>query len=988
MEPHKSPVIPVVLLLFCALSVAQATPPARIKSAIDAHQSVALKGNVHPLAQPRYQQGTADPSLRVGYMTLQFAPTASQQAALKHLLADQQDRRSPNYHKWITPQEYASRFGLAPDDLNKVVSWLRSQGFSIAHVARAGNWIAFGGTVGQVQQVFHTRIQRYNVNGEPHIANSTDPFIPVALSGIVSSIRGLNDFHPKPLGIASILPAPLMLTSTNPDFTSGSFHYLAPDDVATIYDISALYNSSFTGTGQKLVIVGQTDIDMSDIESFRSMFNLPQIDPQVILVKGSPDPGTTADLVEADLDLEWSGAIARAAQILYVNSTDVYTSAQYAVDQDLAPVISMSYGGCEPENGASGAAYVESLAQQANAEGITWVASSGDSGAAACDPEPVTSATQGLAVNLPASVPEVTGVGGTEFDEGNGAYWGSNNNPDGGSALSYIPETGWNDSSQGFGLASSGGGVSLYFPKPSWQTGPGVPSDNARDVPDVALSASASHDGYILCTHGGCTGTQFGIVGGTSASAPVFAGIVTLLNHYLLANGIQTQPGVGNINPALYEFAQKAQSALHDVVTGSNIVPCTQGTPDCPSGAPFQFGFTSGPGYDQVTGLGSVDAYNLVTGWEGIAGIGTTASLIASPAQPNVGVSVSLSTKVAPASGGGTPTGTATFYDGGIELGTANLDASGTATYRTTLPKGAHHITADYAGDDTFAASISPAVALTVAYGSTTTLTVPAAEVHVGSSATFSAHVSSPSGTPTGTVTFYDGATPLGTVPVSNSGAASYTTGPLAVSTYNVSAVYGGDANFNPSTSPVTPVAVVDFTLTLAQSGISVAAGSSGSATLTITPQNTVNETLSFNCSGLPAETSCIFSPAKMTPNGSTVSTTLTIQTTVASAGLAHPQFGSHWTPFYALLLPGLLGMFSVTQTGKRKPRCAHCSFLLILLVASTLWMAGCAGVSSSGNPSNSAGTPVGTSTVTLTATTGGPNPLAHSAHLVLTVTP
>ena len=193
---------------------------------------------------------------------------------------------------------------------------------------------------------------------------------------------------------------------------------MAPDDFATIYDVTPLYTAGIDGAGQKLVVAGQTDIEVSDIQAFRSKFNLPAINLQQILVPGQADPGVSQDdLPEADLDLEWSGAVARDATIIFVYSADVFTSVQEAIDQVYAPVISMSYGVCE------GADLVDlpserQMAQQANSEGITWLAAAGDNGAADCEDQDAFIAEDGLAVDAPGSIPEVTSMGGTEFNEG------------------------------------------------------------------------------------------------------------------------------------------------------------------------------------------------------------------------------------------------------------------------------------------------------------------------------------------------------------------------------------------------------------------------------------------------------------------------------------------------------------------------------------------------------------------------------------------
>ena len=264
-----------------------------------------------------------------------------------------------------------------------------------------------------MEAALHIQIDQYLENGKVHYANTGDPSIPAALSGIVRGFRGLHDFRLKPRFIAR---------PVRPANTSGDGeHQIVPDDFATIYDVARLYAENIDGTGQKLVIVGQTDVNLSDMKTFRSRYGLPANDPQKILV--APDPGFSQDdLPEADLDLEWSGAVARNASIIFVYSTDVNVSLTQAIDQAYAPVISMSYGLCE-EGDLMELPIYQSLALQANAEGITWFNAAGDSGAGDCEDLDATIAQDGLNVDAPASVPEVTAMGGSEFNEGNGNYW-------------------------------------------------------------------------------------------------------------------------------------------------------------------------------------------------------------------------------------------------------------------------------------------------------------------------------------------------------------------------------------------------------------------------------------------------------------------------------------------------------------------------------------------------------------------------------------
>jgi uncharacterized protein (TIGR03437 family) len=692
MRPKYSSWCTVAVSIMCAASaLAQAD---RITQIIDNSQRTVLGGQLHPKAHAANDRGRVEPSLSLSYVTLMLAPTASQQADLDKLLVAQQTKGSPSYQRWLTPEEYAQRFGVSDADISKITQWLAGQGLRVLSVARGRNWIAASGTAAQVEAAFQTEIHSYAVDGETHYSIASAPSVPAAFGEVVKGIRGLNDFRMKPR--ARVKPAN----------TSRGEHYLAPDDQATIYDITPLYTAGINGSGQKIAIAGQTEVNLSDIETFRSTYLLPANNPQTLLVPGSSNPGvlsSSGDLAESDLDLEWSGAVARNATIIFVYATDVMTAAQYAIDQKLAPVVSVSYGECELEAPESDIAAFQQWAQQANAQGITWFAASGDDGAADC----ADSENPGLAVDLPGSVPEVTSVGGTEFVEGSGTYWSLGNTASGASALSYIPETTWNDPVVDGELSASGGGTSVRFTKPSWQTAPGVPGDNARHVPDVALSASADHDGYLVFTGG-----SLDIYGGTSVDAPSFAGIAALLNQSLGSGG------VGNINPQLYALAPSGWGSgmFHDITSGNNIVTvaCPQRQPNC-TASPV--GYNAGVGYDQTTGLGSVDVYDLITGWNG----GTFT-------QPNPATSVTLLsnlstiaatdvvylTATVTSANGTTPAGSASFSIDGSPLGSAVLSGSaGTATATlavngSQLPLGIATLTATY--DTTSSASLTVSV--------------------------------------------------------------------------------------------------------------------------------------------------------------------------------------------------------------------------------------------------------------------------------------
>jgi subtilase family serine protease len=658
-----------LLLSSCSLCLGQVSNQSRITLPIDVTEMVRVRGSVHPLARTESVKSHLNPNVVIHGVSLIFTRSSTQQDSLRKLLVEQQVPGSPLYHKWLTPEEFADRFGLASSDVARIKNWLEGEGFRIDGVARSRTQISFSGTVARIESVFRTEIDSFIVNGEKHFANATEMSIPAALADVIQGVRHLDDFHPKPrnTGVRKI--------PTSPEFTSSisGNHYLVPEDFATIYDITALYAAGFDGTAEKIAVVGDSNITMSNIETFRSLSGLPANDPTKVLVpnSGTATVPSTGEQVEAYLDLEWSGAVAKNASIVYVyvgNNANysVWDALQYAIDNKLAPVVSISFGYCEPGLGQANTLTIQNWIQQANSQGQTVSAASGDAGAADCDGSQVQSATQGLAVDVPAAIPEVTGVGGSEFtgdasSTSTTTYWNGVNDSIYGSALSYIAEEVWNDTSESIanqgGLAAGGGGASIYFSKPSWQTGAGVPNDGHRDVPDVSLNASPFHDSFLICDGTDSTGNQgctngfrdsqnhLDTVGGTSVAAPTFAGILALINQ---ATGSK---GLGNVNSTLYSLAASATSSFHDITTGDNKVPCVQGSTNCPSGGTI--GYNAGTGYDQASGLGSVDVFNLATSWPGYS---STPNYSVSANPPSVTISSSgqagISTITVKATGG------------------------------------------------------------------------------------------------------------------------------------------------------------------------------------------------------------------------------------------------------------------------------------------------------------------------------------------------
>ncbi len=693
------------------------------------------------------------------------------------LIADQQNPSSPRFRKWITPKQFGERFGMSQGDLNKVTAWLQAQGLTVTRTANSRNQIFFDGTVAQVQSAFQTEIHYYLVDGDLHYANATEPKVPASLSGIALAVLHLNNFQPKAHSVA--FPVPYTgagekherigigsaegnggdPSSHSPLFTShvSGNHFLSPGDVATIYNIGPLYTAGFTGAGQTIAIAGQSSVLLSDIAAFRSAAGLSANAPTLTQL---PSSGTSTrcpgDELESDENIEWAGGVATDATILLVyaglesgdsctNRTfSVFDSLSYIIDNNLAPVINFSYGNCELNIGLSNAQAEQLQIQQANMQGETVLSGTGNAGAADCDAGS-TSATQGFQVDFPGDIPEVTGLGGTEFFGDADAcptgtcsgdapddppYWsGTTGGVDTvSSAMNPVGPGGFqeeifndttNASNKSHFILASGGGASTFFTKPLWQTGTGVPDDGQRDVPDVSLEGSIYHDAYLFCSEDNGTTTTvlsctsgfrnpanlLNTIGGTSTSAPPFAGIVALINQKMGTTGL------GNINPALYTLAASTPLAFHDVVTGDNMVPCSIGTSGCPASSPFQFGFSAGVGYDQASGLGSVDATVLADNWPSNLP-STTTTISPSATTVNQGDNVTFTATVTPS----TATGTVSFYDNGstTALGTGTL-AEGVATFSTTtLPVGSNSVVATYGGDANDAGSSSSATVVTV----------------------------------------------------------------------------------------------------------------------------------------------------------------------------------------------------------------------------------------------------------------------------------
>jgi subtilase family serine protease len=844
-----------VVILGSALSasiLAQAPATPLITRAIDESKLVTLHGNVHPLANARYDQGQAPDSTPANRMLLVLRRSPEREVALQQYVDDIHRPDSANFHHWLKPSEVGTLYGTADEDVQQVSQWLSSHGFSVNGIHPGKTVIEFSGTAGQIHSAFHTEIHRYNIDGELHIANNGEPQIPEALTPVIAGFASLNDFRPKPnlisKGKALYSPATHAVTPqwTDPASGGGVYFALAPGDFNLQYDVG----SGHTGAGYTIGIIGASNVDVGLVNSYRTLFGLPSNPPQVVI--DGEDPGQNGAEVESYLDLEVAGAVAPGATVVLYTSADsaltsgLFTAAQRAVDDDTADVLSMSYGECESVLGVTNQFYYQ-LWQQAAAQGQTVMVSAGDGGAAGCDNfDSETIAMDGLAVNGFASTPYNIAVGGTDFyysayNQGSSAlnaqiatYWNttSSRTPST-SLLKTIPEQPWNDpfglntttSSHGFGIVAGSGGSSSLYGKPAWQSGTGVPSDGARDLPDVSLFASSgvNYSFWPICaissdctTDNSTTGAvNIFRVGGTSASSPAFAGVMALVDQ---ATGSRQ----GQANYVLYPLAAQFPSVFHDVTAGSNKVPCEASTNGCALDANFgvyDLGYYATSGYDMASGLGTLDVSALIANWNAVSFKSTNTTLSLNPSSITHGQSVTVSAGVTPASGSGTPTGTlaltgkATGATTQTGLGVVPLVAGSANAAIESLPGGSYTVTADYSGDNVYAASHSAGSSITV-QPEASVIQFPAAELTAYNNQTLPlgrtlyilAQVAGTSGVgvPTGSVTFTDSVKGPATFPLNSTGMAEWNIYSLAMGNHTISVSYSGDASFKATTTPAT----------------------------------------------------------------------------------------------------------------------------------------------------------------------------------------
>jgi subtilase family serine protease len=868
------------LLLFAAEISLRAQVPNRITSGVDTTR-VGVLANHHPLwANAGNDLGLAPASQEMGPLTLVLARSPEQEQALAQLTADQQNPASPAFHHWLTPAEVGARFGLSDEDIATITGWLEAEGLHVNWVSPSRIFIQFTGTAGNVGQAFGTEIHNYTVRGEQRVSVASDPTIPQALAPVIKAVRELYTIEDRPMHhMATAESSAPQVTLTDGSTTS---YFIGPADFNTIYDVP----TTWTGTGETVGIVAESRTDMADFTNFKAQTGATFANPTEVVPTafGGVDPGPAytsppsgGDSViqnqgEATLDVIRVGSVAPAANLqLIVSSTasgGIATDAQYLVETTPVPtsVMSISFGECESEAGSSGVAFWDQLFQQAAAEGISVFVASGDSGASGCDTAFATppSSPGGTSPNAICSSSYATCVGGTEFNDTTdpSQYWSSTNGAGLLSALGYIPEGGWNEPETTSGatqVSSSGGGVSSYITTPSWQTGTGVPPARAgRYTPDVSFSASC-HDGYIGCFAAGggscvagASGTLDAIFCGTSAAAPGMAGVAALLD--------QKQHGAqGNLNPWIYQQAATASAPFHDVtVATSGVTSCSVNTPSmCNNSIPGPTSLTGGQagylvtaGYDEVTGLGSLDVGKFLNSYTGTI----VPTITVSPSSSSVSTTQALTVTVTVSGGSGnpTPTGSVTVTSGSYTSSPATL-ASGSASISISagsLVVGNDTLTASYTPDSnssaTYAdATSSQSVTVTNPSNATPTVTVTpsTSQITTGQGLTVTVAVAGASGnpTPTGTVTLTGGGY-TSTVATLASGSASITipAGSLAVGADTLTAAYNPDSAstsvYNPATGTgmVTVIAKITPAVSVTATPSSITTAQSTTVTVTV----------------------------------------------------------------------------------------------------------------------------------------------------------
>src|SRR3989454_1435872 len=870
----------------------------RITQSINEMDRVALQGNTHPEARLANDRGAVANDFSMEHMLLQLKRSPEQEKALQQFIDELHTKGSPNFHQWLTAQEFGERFGLAQPDLHAINTWLESHGFRVNVVYPSGMLIDFSGTAVQVRKAFQTEIHHLEVKGERHVGNISDPRIPAALAPVVAGVVSLHDFRPH---VMHKMHQPRS-QFTFPDPFGGNAYAMVPADLAKIYNLNPLFSTGISGQGQTIVLIEDTDVfSASDWSSFRQTFgfsgytsaSFTQVHPAAPPSQPANNcaaPGVIApNDAEAILDAEWASASAPSAAIVMAACADTSTTfggliaIQNLINASTPPpsIMSISYGQCETVNGAAANTSYNSAYQQAVAEGVSVFVAAGDSGAAGCD-NSATEATHGIGVNAFASTPNNVAVGGTDFSDTysgiNTTYWNSSNTSAFGSATSYIPEIPWNDSCAGallstylgysltYGSTSlcndsvygslfattvgGGGGPSQCasgtpsaasvvsgtcqgWPKPSWQFVLGNPNDGVRDTPDVSLFAADglwSHF-YIFCW----SDTKNG--GATCGSDPT------------------AWSGAGGTS-----FASPIMAGIQALINQKARGPQGNPAPVYYQLAAAEYGSAGNSSCNSDNGntvANSCIFYDVTSGDMDVDCIGPNCFL----SDGSVGVLSTSNTSFAPAYG------TNVGWDFATGIGTVNV-----ANLVNNWPSAS--------SQPSFTLSVSP-TSLTFLQGAVGSTTIT---IHPLNG--FNGNVNlTASGLPSGVSASF------GTNPAITSSLLTLSaTGTAAVGTYAVT-IAGASGSLS-STATITLILnpAGDYALSASPSSLTVIQGTNGASTITVTPLNGFNSSVSLSASGLPSGVTASFNPSS-TASSSTL--TLTASSTATTGTFTLTVTGS-----------------------------------------------------------------------------------------------
>lgn len=890
-------------------------------------------GSVSPVQQQGAATADVAPSAaRLDRVLLLLEPSAAQKQALDAELANQQDPKSSEFHHWLKASQWADAYANSAADIAAFVSWLQSQGFDVAPLPAGRGWIEFSGTVAQLEQAFETRVSAVAEPGGVRLVLADSISVPAAFAPLIHGFVSLDGVLAQP-AITITRPLTRSATELRGATSIGGAEALTPQLAQQLLHLDALHSSGATGTGETIAIAARSNVRAQDLAAFRAAFGLP---PGALRVApDGADPGRNPDQAEALIAASWAAVGAPEAQIVLVpaattSATDgLDLSLAAIVDQALGHTVAVGFSACEASLSETHQAFYSALYRQAAAEGISVIAASGDSGASACHAAGSEAAvTSGYGVNALASTPWNTAVGAAAFAD-------AASNP-GTPALA-----GWSPRSPADPLYAGGGGKSTLYAAPAWQPLPaGNPPETSgrhtRLMPDIALPTALDgslNRGAVFCmsadsTSPGCTSVR---AGGSAAAAALFAGLGAVIAQ---ENGPQ-----GNLAPTLYELSRQT-GVFEDVELGNARLACSPGTSGCDASG--HIGFDAAAGYDLATGLGSIDAQKLVTGWAKAAATGTGTTSVVLTVAPTVqnntynpSAQITFSANVSSLTAGATPAGTITFSDatpsGTIPIGgsAVTLDSSGKAsvTVNSGLPIGGNNVTAQYSGDANYAPSqSSPPFVVTISKSQTTpTISAPTA---VAAGASFSATVTITAGTPppgslppTGSVTMaVDGVATASSTLTTTAGVTSATftlSAPTTSGSHNLQATYPGDANYNSS------VATVAFSISKSATVTTLTAtpgvltpGTTESLTASVAPLNSGTTTYSITGTIAFYDGNVLLGTAPLTSNSATLGG-LSLSTSAAHSLTAVYSGDASWGPSTsnAVVLVPLLFADSVTLT-------------------------------------------------------------------------